>query len=424
MPLLVLYNPVSGNSSGKQIVEEHILPLLSKHGKVADRVVSTERPGHAGSLVVDFIDQFPAKDRVAIDIVLVSGDGTLHEIVNLLDEECARRGDSKPFPRFRIALIPGGTANALYSSFFPQSTGTETSSHQFASLDAFLGPTPSAKTLSLSHTVITPPHASSQDSETRAHTSVVSVVVTSTSLHASILHDSEALRKGMPGIERFKVAAQQNATRWYHSRVRLLPFTPSSSVQRYDPVTDAFAPVSEAETELDGPFAYFLSTINVDRLEPAFRISPLARSHPSASTNHEDGAIDVVVVRPKRDPSVKDETEETRTRFTGKAWQVLGSAYANGAHVKLRYGAEGEVGEGGIGLPVVEYFRVGGWEWIPVSASTVPTESLIILIQDKADEEARLLCADGTIFTIPPGGKALSRILSQTSHKLNLAVYI
>jgi len=101
---------------------------------------------------------------------------------------------------------------------------------------------------------------------------VISIVVTSTALHAAILHDSEALRTSVPGTERFKLAAAQNGTTWYRACARLL--TP---VQRYDVNADAFVPVSgeEVTLELQGPFVYFLSTVNVDRLEPLFRIAPL-----------------------------------------------------------------------------------------------------------------------------------------------------
>jgi len=56
---------------------------------------------------------------------------------------------------------------------------------------------------------------------------------------------------------------------------------------------------------------------------------------------------------------------------------------------------------------VVEYFRVGGWEWIP----------------EEDDERAHLLCADGTIFRAQKGGKISSNVLARTAHDLEIAVY-
>jgi len=181
-------------------------------------------------------------------------------------------------------------------------------------------------------------------------------VVTSTALHAAILHDSEALRASVPGIERFKLAAAQNATTWYRARARLL-----APVQRYDVTAGAFVNVAEEE-ELLGPFAYFLSTVNVDRLEPHFRIAPLQRAlppPPGAQT------MDVLVVRPLRDPSLEGKAGEgERERFKETLWGVLGGAYQDGEHIKARYDSQDGKTDG---LPVVEYFRVRGWEWIPVS---------------------------------------------------------
>ena len=202
------------------------------------------------------------------------------------------------------------------------------------------------------------PDAAPIASASASYPDVVSAVVTSTGLHAAILHDSEALRATVPGIERFKIAAAQNATTWYRARARLL--TP---VQRYDVTADAFVSVAEEEgpLELSGPFAYFLSTVNVDRLEPLFRIAPLQRTlppPPGAQT------MDVLVVRPLRDPSLEGKAgEEERERFKERLWGVIGSAYQDGAHIKARYDSQEGKADG---VLVVEYFRVGGWEWIPV----------------------------------------------------------
>ncbi|KAK7693056.1 hypothetical protein QCA50_002621 [Cerrena zonata] len=266
-----------------------------------------------------------------------------------------------------------------------------TTAYRFRSLDLYLST--SSKTIPLATAVTT--IQSSRPNDTPQ--SSVAVVVASTSLHASILHDSEALRSTHPGIERFKIAAQENITRWYRAKVRLLPLTsdPPSTVGVYDISTRQFRQISHNADviELEGPFAYFLSTINVDRLEPAFRISPLHTTLPSTTS-----ALDVVIVRPLRDPSIKGSGEETdRIRFAEKSGVVLGGAYRDGAHVHMIYGDEGSVKEGQgeeDSSSVVEYYRCGGWEWAP----------------HPEDAHAHLVCVDGEIFNIENGGRAITSI--------------
>ena len=372
MPLIVIYNPVSGDRTAAKLTTDTILPLLATHNVTPDKVAATEYAGHAGTLLLSYIDGLISAEPITL--VLVSGDGTLHEIVNALHG--ARIKQERTFPALRIALIPGGTANALYSTFFPpppstseSSTGTaQAEPTVLASLLSFLSATPRLVPLTFARTSIyvSPPALSGSEnpdaapisSASESHPDVLSAVVISTALHAAILHDSEALRASVPGIERFKLAAAQNDTRWYRARARLL-----APVQRYDLSADAFVSVSEEEEplELSGPFVYFLSTVNVDRLEPLFRIAPLQRAlppPPGAQT------MDVLVVRPLRDPSLEGKSgEEERKRFKESVWSVIGSAYQDGAHIKARYESQDGKTDG---LPVVEYFRVGGWEWIPV----------------------------------------------------------
>lgn len=369
MPLLVLYNPVSGSSSAQEIVNKQVLPLLKTHGAEPDKVVSTEHAGHAGTIVADFVSAAP--EGSDLNLILVSGDGTLHEIVNALYDRTW-----SAHLNIKLALVPGGTANALHSSFFPPIPGSETT---LSAVHALLGSDSHLTPLALAHTTI----SASPLSPAGEQTSVLSSVVISTSLHASILLDAEALRATVPSIERFKLAAAQNATRWYNARLRLLPSPATSDlpsdapapVLQYVPPLDQFvaapAPVATsadagptAALELTGPFAYMLSTVNVDRLEPAFRITPLQRAHPPVPP----ATADIVVVRPTRDPSVKDSSEAEREKFKDKVWATMGGAYQDGAHVRSTYGEDGSIGSTGTGQPVVEYFRAGGWEWIPVRA--------------------------------------------------------
>lgn len=350
MPLIVVYNPVCGDRKGAQLTTGTILPLLNTHGFPPDKVAGTEYQGHAGILLLSYISGLSSSERTeGITLVLVSGDGTFHEIVNTLYG--ARAEQDGPFPSLRIVLIPAGTANALHASFFPSSTPSDAEPKLLSSLLTFLSATPRLLPLKLAHTTI-----SAQEGTPAAPTTVLSAVVTSTSLHAAILHDSEALRASVPGIERFKMAAAQNETTWYRARARLL-----EPVQSYDVAAGAFV-AQEEPCELLGPFAYFLSTVNVDRLEPQFRIMPLLRSLPPP---RDAQTMDVIVVRPLRDPSLEGKDGEAeRVKFKEHVWSAIGGAYRDGAHIHARYNsADGQ----GDGVPMVEYFRTGGWEWIPVS---------------------------------------------------------
>lgn len=148
--------------------------------------------------------------------------------------------------------------------------------------------------------------------------------------------------------------------------MKLLPSHSSGLVEIYNPSTKEFVPHSDSDhddpvVDLDGPFAYFLSTVNADRLESLFRVSPLITSSPGTGAY-----MDVVVIRPLRDPSVHLDSPESRAAFAQKAGAVLGGVYQDGNHVNLRYDPEGKVVSEGDGTFVVEYFRCGGWEWEPV----------------------------------------------------------
>jgi hypothetical protein len=390
MPLIVVYNPVSGNRSGLNLTTETILPLLLSHDITPDTVVPTEHLGHAGTLLVSYIETLSPSARVqGITLILVSGDGTLHDIVNALYSAHANaKGQDGPFPSIRVVLIPGGTANALHASLFPPSRASNADPTLLASLLSFLSATPRLVPLTISHTTISPPSShnnNEQEAEAEGQpppppppsisasdNSTLSIVVTSTALHASILLDSEVLRASVPGIKRFELAAAQNATTWYRARARLLP-----PVQRYEVASGAFVSITpdsvannnygDESLSLPGPFAYFLSTVNVDRLEPFFRIMPLQSALPPP---RDAQTMDVLVVRPLRDPSLEGKSGEgERERFKERLWSVLMKAGQDGAHIHARYDSDTQGGKMD-GQPVVEYFRVAGWEWIPVSFSS------------------------------------------------------
>ncbi|KIJ17273.1 hypothetical protein PAXINDRAFT_130988 [Paxillus involutus ATCC 200175] len=390
MPVLIVYNPASGDCTAEQFFNSHVIPRLHNARVTPTEIISTKAPGHAGVEVINFLEKYEGDATV----VLGSGDGTLHKIINQL-AFVTLKDARKNVPAVRLVLVPCGTANALYASLFRRTSQQDAVAYKLQSVDAFLrGST--LKPLRLAFTSLSGPPVP-QQSPPRI---VLSAVVTSTALHAAILEDSEGLRKKIPGIERFKVAAQQNITRWYSSHVKLLPMSSSGVVHIYDPEKGDFVPHDDSNEDnptldVHGPFAYFLSTVNVDRLEPEFRINPMVSKSPALDTS-----MDVIVVRPQRDPTFGLDVPQARETFAKKAIAVLTAAYQDGNHVNLRYSEDGDITEGGTGKTVVECFRCAGWEWIP----------------DVNDERAHLLCSDGTIFRIDKAGRAICRAALTTDN--------
>jgi hypothetical protein len=164
-------------------------------------------------------------------------------------------------------------------------------------------------------------------------------------------------------MSRFKIAAQRNSNRWYSGRAKLYPTSDAKPVQIYDPNIGRFIDHEvEKETlsvELKGPFIYFLSTVNVDRLEPTYVIAPMVEPTPIWSCN-------LIVIRPFRDPAFRADDQAGRDMFAVKLWEILTAPYMNGGHVRLRYAVDGKVTTDSEGPLIVEYLRCGGWEWYPV----------------------------------------------------------
>lgn len=385
--VLVMYNPTGGDRTAKEFVETHVLPLLEANDVPVSRVVETQHAGHAGTIAFEFVDSTASGP---LDIVVASGDGTIHEIISTIALAPAYKIRSPDVPaQVNLVVVPCGTANALYSSLFLPKPDDDPIQYKLQGIQAFIKKAKQAP-LNLAITDILAPPAGKALAPVREK-STVSAVVASTALHASILHDSEALRVEIPSMERFKVAAYQNITRWYSGCAKLFPSKSTGVVEIWNPFDKEFVTHAESDedspyVDIDGPFAYFLSTVNVDRLEPAFQIAPLVTAEPRTGA-----FLDVVVVRPYRDASLTGlEAEEERKVFAEKAGEVLRAAYQSGNHINLRYNSSGKIVSEGEGEVVVEYFRCGGWEWIP----------------DAEDDKAHLLCTDGLISTIPKGGKA------------------
>ncbi|KAF8633725.1 hypothetical protein AX17_004383 [Amanita inopinata Kibby_2008] len=421
MVLIAIYNPVCGNHSAKSFFFERVFPLLTSHSIQVDNVFETEYPGHAGRIVSDLLHRRNGEDT-ELQVILGSGDGTLHEVVN---EVCSTREADQDVgkgqqPTLKFVLIPCGTANALYSSLFPPPAHCHLVDHTYKlqSLHSYLR---SSHTVSLSIAAANLFSSASPDVQT---TKVWSAIVTSTCMHASILLDSDVLRQEHPGMERFKIAAQNNSERWYRGRARLFPPPGSKAVQMFEPGLKRFVDFCHSDENmaatLEGPFIYFLSVTNVDRLEPLYIVTPIMKSIPPV-----EGSCDVIIVRPLRNPALKTDDLEHRKAFSPQLWEILTAPYKEGAHIYMRYTEAGSITMDGEGPSVVEYFRCGGWEWLPVSfVFYIPPPYLtcVTLKKDKTDNRAHFVCSDGAIYQIENGGRASSSVIP-SGNGIALAVY-
>ena len=98
--------------------------------------------------------------------------------------------------------------------------------------------------------------------------------------------------------------------------------------------------------------------------------------------------------------------------------EVIGHAYKGGGHVDLLYPKDGgETRSEGEGDVVVETFRVGGFEWIP-TVSFLHHCLRELTSKDSEHSPSHLVCADGSIHTIPVGGRAKVEVARETSGNL------
>lgn len=126
--MMILVNPQSGRGQALSLYNSHIQRMLHEAG-VAHTLVITERQNHARELVRDNVNlaQWDA-------LVIMSGDGLLFEVINGLLE----RPDWEEAVRMPLAILPGGSGNALAASVHHYSGSSPVSSEELLISCGFL----------------------------------------------------------------------------------------------------------------------------------------------------------------------------------------------------------------------------------------------------------------------------------------------
>ncbi|KAI9509619.1 ATP-NAD kinase-like domain-containing protein [Russula earlei] len=123
--LFVVINPHGGPGKAASLFKRKVEPIL-KAARCTYKVVSTEYHGHASKVASEIaLDDFDA-------VVTVSGDGTLHELINGFSKH------KHPMKAFRmpIAPIPAGSGNATSLNLLGTKDGLDVAS---ATLNAVKG---------------------------------------------------------------------------------------------------------------------------------------------------------------------------------------------------------------------------------------------------------------------------------------------
>ncbi|GAA6059739.1 hypothetical protein JCM10212_001947 [Sporobolomyces blumeae] len=472
----IVVNEQAGHQLASLYLDTVILPLLEPFFPRVD-IDYTSSQTHAaqdGERIGRQIGEKVERDARETVVVVLGGDGTVHEVLN---GAFLRRDGSLRQLDLDIVVIPCGTANALYYHLFPPESPTyptDTALSPFYSVVSFVRryaapPSDSRRrkppsSLPLALNALIPPLSLSTDKRRPSSpaTPTLTSVVSSAALHACLLHDAEQLRATVPGLERFKLAAQENVKRWWDGKVRLV----GPKVDKYDPKRKAFieargtrvdarscrgegrADVDDRPdddvVEVEGPFAYFVSAL-VSRFEPSFVVaphrsplSPLApQSHVSGPGGSQDEpSIDLVVIRPlrhlptkeavetawrtsrsrsirqgagRRDDSEPDDEDEdaeanARMRFRDQVWGVTAGMYDGGRHVDLVY----PTGEGVDDGDDLGADRDGSTAIVEVYRCR---EFEWVPDPNATDLKSHLVCLDGALHDLGQGGRLSTRVL-------------
>lgn len=284
-PVLVVLNPHSGRKQGLEAWENTVKPALNATNK-SFRLIESNSQGHVISYFVDNIKPiitdlaqslstvtpgagdnettvYPTSAK--LQIIVLGGDGTVHEIVNgiLKGVEGTAFVTDAFRPEVEFSVIPTGTGNAI-------STSLGVTSVQDA-VDRFIaGKTVPLRLMSVA----------TQTSQ------LYTVVVNSYGLHCATVYDSEEFRH--LGNDRFRQAAMKNVENLKQYEGKLSFYGP---IQRYNRASASLVDtriennIAEADNKksatatltLPGPFTYLLITKQAS-LEPGFTPTPFAKT--------------------------------------------------------------------------------------------------------------------------------------------------
>ncbi|GAA5938275.1 hypothetical protein JCM10213_003251 [Rhodosporidiobolus nylandii] len=395
--LSVVLNPSSGAGKAREVwrnVEAQLKEAAQGGDDPKERegswleweVQETEKAGDGERIGRELAQRFEEDSTERHALLVLGGDGTVHEVLNgLLVRESGRIAKEE----VELVLVPTSTANALYYSLFPPSSPSypsdSPSSHLY-SLDSFLSrfSAPSSASATRSSRLLPVSLALNTVPSTPP---VLTTVVSSAALHASILHDAEALRASHPSIERFKLAAQQNANRWTSGTLRL-----EGAVKRYSAAREGWIEKGE-EATVEGEFAYLTSALVVDRFEPAFVVAPFRSPSSHLAPSPSSASVDLIVIRPLRHAPTAalvraGKAQDAKDGFVARVWEVSGGMYSDGKHIGMIYAEEERGEKGEEGAEMAEVWRCEGFEWEPAPSSEV---------------KDRLVCLDGAVHDLGEG---------------------
>ncbi|KAF9149153.1 hypothetical protein BG015_009055 [Linnemannia schmuckeri] len=357
-PLLLVINPNAGRKASSEQLAKTIQPALEGAG-VPYRVIETTAKGFAQSyfrenirqILIDLVQSLAVNPppeteqqknetgggtgsratttataeppEVVLKIMIVGGDGTVHEVINGVLQGIHGSSSTDSFvndnfrPKVELSIIPAGTGNAIATS-----QGVTTPQ---AALDRFLaGKSIPLRVVQVSQRDSTTSHTTTSNGDSTSNTThrawkpvLYTAVVNSFGLHCATVFDAEGLRS--LGNVRFKASALKNIAflKQYQARVEL--FGP---VQKYDRpshqlVTDTTSTTTfpqeqqqQPSVTLPGPFTY-LMIAKQPSLEPGFVPTPFA--------NTSDEWLDILAVQ---------------DAGRGQILSILGDAVKEGLHVK------------------------------------------------------------------------------------------
>jgi diacylglycerol kinase family enzyme len=360
-PLLVL---LAGEQQSKGASEDHHLLITQSAQSVKDFARGRWARKHAAAA------KAAGSVPVPETIILLSGDGGVVDLLNGSDDE-TQTADAAPISLPTIALLPLGTANALFHSLHKplyissaqDGTGAPASPLALALRTLIRGrpaPLPSfrADFTPGSRLVSYSPNegaAGFEESSISRHDTAVShlygAIVASHGFHAQLVWESDTPEYRRHGSSRFGMVAAE-LLRESHPYRADVSFSPPAGaadahVKTIQPPT---ASTTDATSDVPSTFSYILATL-VSNLERTFTISPASRPLENDLRLVHFGDVG-----------------------GARTMDIMKAAYDEGKHISL---------------PEVGYERVGG---------------LTVRILEE-DARWRKVCIDGTIVEIPKGGE-------------------